>query len=469
MAKHNSGYIRSMDTSLHVQFSIAVIVFYAVLAIISLLPDAALAGYAGYINPSNTPDPASSVPTVSGDEDRIDPVTHVFYVVVHHATGFTGKAICTIAIIVAGIAALFGKISWGQGLIISAGVALVFGCVAIMNMIVIGNQGQIVTPDAITCSMPFGGGLAATITSIVPANVSFLVTPLNPACGLMVKLVNTIQGELAAGIGSLFVLFLGLAALFGRVSWPQAVVLATGIGLIFGAASIVHAVWIDPRDCNLQVSGILGSVSNLLSGGGTPTASQLMAAVLSGVTPEFVVCQYLMILQGTAGKMMATLAVIIMGFLAMLGRISWQYAVVVMVGIACVFGSHQILTILLPGSTSSSCSNALLQWSIPGTLGPIERVLCDIHSIITGPVGKALASCSIIMLGFGAMIGKVSYHAALVTAIGIAITFGAPQIVFYLTLAVDVCVLPNKLQLPPIAADPACSALNTIFAATNFR
>lgn len=453
----SSGYIPHKN-SLHMQFSATAIIFYGLLAILSMLPDAALAGY---IDPTNTPNAGNSLPATG---NTLDPVTHVFKIVVEQAIGVTGKAICTIAIMVAGIAALFGKISWGQGLIIAAGVALVFGCIAIMNMIVVGNQGNLADPATFTCSMPFGSTISAIASfSPVPA-AGLLYTPLNPACGMMVKLVNTIQSELAAGIGSLFVLFLGLAALFGRVSWPQAVVLATGIGLIFGAVKIVDMIWLNPEDCNLQVSGIVGALAGL---GGTPTASQIMAAVLSGVTPEFVICQFLGILQGMAGKMMATLAVIIMGFLAMLGRISWQYAVVVMVGIACVFGSHQIMMILVPGSTAYSCFNAPL-YSIPGSLPPLARVLCEINGIITGPVGKALASCSIIMLGFGAMIGKVSYHAALVVAIGIAITFGAPQIVMYLTLAVDVCAIPLlgqnvNITVPPAVGGAACDWINCIF------
>lgn len=453
MAKRiSSGFIRNKE-SLHMQFSATAIVFYGLLAILSLVPDMAMAGY---IDPTNTPNPGDSLPNPG---NTLDPVTHVFKIVVEQAIGFTGKSICTIAVLVAGIAALFGKISWGQGLIIAAGCALVFGCMNIMHMIVQGNQGGVVNPSAITCSMPFGSTITS-IASFSPVPVAgLLYTPLNPACGMMVKLVNTIQSELAAGIGSLFVLFLGLAALFGRVSWPQAMVLATGIGLLFGAANIVNMLWLNPEDCNLQVGGIVGALAGLT---GSPTPQQIMAAVLSGVTPEFVVCQFLMIMQGMAGKMMGMLAVIIMGFLAMLGRISWQYAVVVMVGIACVFGSHQIMMILIPGSTAASCFNTPL-YTLPISLGPIERVLCQIHGIITGPVGKALASCSIIMLGFGAMIGKVSYHAALVTAIGITITFGAPQIVMYLTLAVDVCILPMSLTLPPAIGGPACNWANAIF------
>jgi type IV secretion system protein VirB2 len=454
MTKHNMHIkYNQSDFFLFEKFSLGAVLFYGLFAIISLLPDVALAGF---VDPTNTPLPGTSIPTPG---QTLDPVTSVFLQVIYAATGTAGKAICTLAVIVAGVAALLGKISWGQGLIIAAGVALVFGCMSIMNSIVGGSQGSIVTPGTLTCSMPFGSAISGIAGFSPIAAPGVLFTPLNPACGMMVKLVNTIQGELGAGIGSLFVLFLGFAALFGRVSWPQAAVLAAGIGLIFGAATIVNMLWLQPEDCNLQVGGIVASLAN-------PGAMSPLQAALAGVTPEFVICQFLMILQGYAGKMMATLAVIIMGFLAMLGRISWQYAVVVMVGIACVFGSHQILSILIPGSVGISCMNTITGWgayALP--LGPIEKVLCDIHQIITGPVGKALGSCAIIMLGFGAMIGKVSYHAALVVAIGITITFGAPQIVMYLTLAVDVCIVPSgTIILPTAAAQPTCSALlGTIF------
>ncbi len=50
-------------------------------------------------------------------------------------TGNTGKGIATIAIIVIGIGALMGKVSWGMAIIVGIGVALIFGAASLVNSI----------------------------------------------------------------------------------------------------------------------------------------------------------------------------------------------------------------------------------------------------------------------------------------------------------------------------------------------
>ena len=50
-------------------------------------------------------------------------------------TGNTGKGIATIAIIVIGVGALMGKVSWGMAIIVGIGVALIFGAASIVNSI----------------------------------------------------------------------------------------------------------------------------------------------------------------------------------------------------------------------------------------------------------------------------------------------------------------------------------------------
>jgi type IV secretory pathway VirB2 component (pilin) len=404
--------------------------FGLIMILSMLMPGVAMADF---INPANNPSSAS----IFGAVD--DPITMIFKKLVGWASGTIGKAICTIAIIVAGIATMLGKISWGQGLIIAAGMALVFGATSVVNMVAGGGVGQAPTATALICTVPFS----------IPG---IALPPVNPICGMVFNLVSTIQSELGAGIGSLSVVILGLAALFGKVSYPQAAILALGIALVFGAVGIVDILWATPKDCNQQVGGIIGAAATAAGAPGA-TAGSIMAAIMGGVTPEFVMCQFMDILQGRTGKLIATMGVIIMGFLSMIGRVSWQYALTVMCGIAAVFGSTEILAILFPASVAHSCSHLFSYTFNLGSAGAIEKVLCSINTMITGPVGKALASCAVIMLGFGAMVGKVSYSAAFVVAVGVAITFGAPGLVMYLTLAPPVCLLNVTASTPtPCAA-----------------
>lgn len=62
------------------------------------------------------------------------------------------------------------------------------------------------------------------------------------------------------------------------------------------------------------------------------------------------------------------------------------------------------------------------------TDSPLGSVLCRLVAWITGPTGRALATLAIIIIGVGALMGKVSWGMAIIVAIGIAIVFGAPTI-----------------------------------------
>lgn len=59
----------------------------------------------------------------------------------------------------------------------------------------------------------------------------------------------------------------------------------------------------------------------------------------------------------------------------------------------------------------------------------ISIALCNAVILITGPAGKAIATVAIIVIGLGALMGKVSWGMALIVALGIALVFGAATIV----------------------------------------
>ena len=61
--------------------------------------------------------------------------------------------------------------------------------------------------------------------------------------------------------------------------------------------------------------------------------------------------------------------------------------------------------------------------------GPFEGVFCTIVGWFTGATGKALATIGVTIVGIGALLGKVSWGMALIVGIGVAIVFGAANIV----------------------------------------
>lgn len=58
----------------------------------------------------------------------------------------------------------------------------------------------------------------------------------------------------------------------------------------------------------------------------------------------------------------------------------------------------------------------------------ITDTLCAAVEFITTGVGAALATIAIIVIGVGALMGKVSWGMAIIVALGIAIIFGAGEI-----------------------------------------
>lgn len=55
-------------------------------------------------------------------------------------TGKTGKAIATLGIIIIGVGALMGKVSWGMAIIVALGIALIFGAGTLVNVLGAGGD-----------------------------------------------------------------------------------------------------------------------------------------------------------------------------------------------------------------------------------------------------------------------------------------------------------------------------------------
>ena len=59
----------------------------------------------------------------------------------------------------------------------------------------------------------------------------------------------------------------------------------------------------------------------------------------------------------------------------------------------------------------------------------IEKALCNVVLLMTSTTGKAIATIAVIVVGLGALMGKISWGMALIVALGIALVFGAASIV----------------------------------------
>jgi len=71
-------------------------------------------------------------------------------------------------------------------------------------------------------------------------------------------------------------------------------------------------------------------------------------------------------------------------------------------------------------------SDALAQVGGGDTIGDL---LCSVADWFVGPVGQGIATLAIIVIGVGALMGKVSWGMAIIVGIGVAVIFGAPAIV----------------------------------------
>lgn len=406
---YRESIIRANNTTL--AFTLCYPLFLFV--VLSVLPQYSYAGWArvnldilGYPLPAN-------MPKISDD-----PTAKVLRAALGFVTSGTGKAICTLAVIIAGMGALFHRITWIQALVITSGVGVVFGASNLLTILT-GDVSHGMNSYALAA--PGGGAVLGTCDNIGVGGINM---PLNRACDMLRNTINVISGGYGATLATVCILFLGFATLFGKVTFPQALVLGVGIALVYGSIAIVNILWAatSHTDCLLNQA----------------------LALITGHEMEFVFCRFLAELRGDSARFMATLAIIFLGFMAMLGRLSYATALVCLAGIAAVFGSDAIVNLLVPNS--ASCNN-LFAFNLTGAYGAIEGVLCNILNLITGTPGKALASAAIVMLGFGAMLGKVSFGSALIVSTGIAIAFGAPQIIFMLTSMVDMCALSVTFSL----------------------
>lgn len=65
--------------------------------------------------------------------------------------------------------------------------------------------------------------------------------------------------------------------------------------------------------------------------------------------------------------------------------------------------------------------------------------MCNGYKIFNGPVGKMVAVFSIVALGVGLFMGKITWGLVVAVALGIGAVFGAPKMVAVMTGGTEMC------------------------------
>lgn len=99
-----------------------------------------------------------------------------------------------------------------------------------------------------------------------------------------------------------------------------------------------------------------------------------------------------------------------------------------------LFAAYAML--LLPTDALAQGSGGFGGGSTPDALA---EVLCNVVDWFTGPVGAGIATLAIIVIGIGALMGKVSWGMAIIVGIGVGVIFGAPTIVDALSGNASAC------------------------------
>lgn len=153
----------------------------------------------------------AAVLLLPSDAFAADPLTATICTIVQWLTGRMGAGIATLGVIVIGIGALLGKVSWGLAITIAAGISIMFGGAKIVYLLT--NQAQAQTICAGTADPGMMGDVLCNLAG----------------------LASKPTGRALATIG---VAILGIGALLGKVSYGMALVVACGIATIFGAQDI---------------------------------------------------------------------------------------------------------------------------------------------------------------------------------------------------------------------------------------
>jgi type IV secretory pathway VirB2 component (pilin) len=284
-----------------------------------------------------------------------------FNQVIFIMNGPAGLAFATLAVVTVGIGALYGKISYAQALFVVIGTVLLFGGATIVGQLNTGNTTTVTAANGMTVAQAFN------------------------------NIITTITGPTGTALATIAIGVMGIGALMGKISYPTALVFATGIGLVFGSTAIIASFSV----AGTAVSPVNDSVGNAF-------------------------LQIVSIMRGATGIALATIAVIILGIGAFFGKVSVPAALILVVGIVLIFGSVNIVTLVTTGAPTNCATY--------GSTDAVGKIMDNLLNVLTGNSVRALAAVAVIMLGVGALMGKINYPLALIVVTGIALVFGAAAI-----------------------------------------
>lgn len=92
---------------------------------------------------------------------------------------------------------------------------------------------------------------AAAITVMIP-EMSLAATGNGDPSGIgkaLCGIADWFQGDTGRAVATIAIIFLGIAAFFGKVTWGLALMFAVGIFAIFGASEIVNAISPEGEGC----------------------------------------------------------------------------------------------------------------------------------------------------------------------------------------------------------------------------
>lgn len=243
-----------------------------------------------------------------------------------------------------------------------------------------------------------------------------------------------INGPVGSAIAMLGVISLGVVSMFGKIQISSVLTIMAGIALIFGAPQIL--IKLDP---DLTLCDIGSNAQTIYNN----VIKSDMYVILACVITWFL---------GPMGKALASLSLIVIGLFATFGKISWHQAIVVAVGIATIFGTVSIVSTLgvpVYGKDAAgglSKTFRLIDACSDGGFS-LDVMLCNVIRMITGPVGQGIVTTGLVIVGLGALFGKVSWIISLVFALGTALIFGAENIIESIGVPEQInCTAEKKIQ-----------------------
>lgn len=286
--------------------------------------------------------------------------------------GPLGQVLGVLAVICLGLAAMFGKIQVTTVLTTMAGIAIMLGAPTITK------------------------GLFTNLEVCTKSDDAMILN--SEMYDAFVCIISWFTGAVGKSLATLAVIVLGIFALYGKISYHQGLIVASGIAAMFGATTII-------------------------AGLGLASPGSVAKAGCNSGNLEMVYCSVINWFNGPLGKGMATVGIIIIGLGALYGKVSWGLAIICAVGVALIFGGTTIVN-ALGADGSQSCNAAGNSQNLA-----LSIMFCNVVNWFNGPIGKGVATLAVIIVGLGALFGKISWTSSLLVAVGVALIFGGTTMV----------------------------------------